>query len=338
MRLARVSWARLLLWLALPVALAVAFRGVRLEEVGRTLSRLGPGPIVVLALVNLGVVAAFAARWWVLLAADGHRISYGLLTMYRLAAFAISYFTPGTQFGGEPLQVYFLQKRHGVPLATATASIVLDRVLELMANFAFLALGMAVVIRLRIYPEGTGLLLIAASVGLLVLPAAYLTAVFLGRRPGGWILGRLPLPSSRAWVDRLRRFVHTAEGEAHRMARQRPIGIVGAVCASALTWGALLAEWWLATTYLGFALDPARLIAVVTATRLAFLVPVPGGLGALEASLILSLTALGYRVEQALGLALLIRVRDVAFGAVGLWLGGALAGGPAGDKRPQLSR
>ena len=315
------------LWLALPVALALALKGVHLADVGSTLGRLGAGPIIVLVIVNLGVVAAFAGRWWALLAADGYRIPYGRLILYRLAAFAISYFSPGTQFGGEPLQAYLLERRHAVPLPTAAASVVLDRVLEMTVNFAFLAVGMVVVLRLGVYPPGTGILLAAAAVVLLVAPVFYFAAVRFGRRPGTWALSHVPsILVRRAWMERLRGFVAKAEDEVHRLARERPLGIMGGLVASVVSWAVLLAEWFLATAYLGFPLGAARLIAVVTATRLAFLVPIPGALGALEASLILALTALGYRAEQALALALVIRVRDVAFGATGLWLGGALAG------------
>ena len=328
----RMSLVRLGLWLALPVALAFALRGVNLAEIGATLSRLGAGQIALLAVVNLGAIATFSGRWWVILAADGYRIPYGMLTLYRLAAFSISYFTPGTQFGGEPLQVHLLGRRHAIPTSTAAASVVLDRALELVVNFGFLALGMGVVLRLGVYPPGASTLLAAAAVALLVVPAGYLVAVAAGRRPGSWLLARIANWVPRApWIDRVSRFSAAAEDDLHRLARRRPKAIVWGLAASGVSWVAILVEWWLATAFLGFPLDPLHLIAVVTASRLAFLVPIPGALGALEASLVLSLTALGYRTEQALGLALFVQVRDVAFVAAGLWLGGALAAPPKGD-------
>ena len=328
----RISLVRIGLWLAIPLALAFALRGVNLAEIGATLSRLGVAQIALLAVVNLGVIATFAGRWWVILAADGHRIPYGALTLYRLAAFSISYFTPGTQFGGEPLQVYLLGRRHAIPASTAAASVVLDRALELVVNFGFLALGMGVVLRLGVYPSGASTLLAGAAVVLLVVPAGYLMAVGAGHRPVSWLLARITTWQRRApWSDRLQRFSVAAEDDLNRIARRRPKAIAWGLAASGASWVAILAEWWLATAFLGFPLDLLRLIAVVTASRLAFLVPIPGALGALEASLVLSLTALGYRTEQALGLALFVRVRDVVFGAAGLWLGGALAARPKED-------
>jgi len=55
---------------------------------------------------------------------------------------------------------------------------------------------------------------------------------------------------------------------------------------------------------------------------LAFLVPLPGGLGALEASQVFALGAFGVSAASALGVTLLIRARDLLIGGLGLLLAG----------------
>jgi hypothetical protein len=320
---------RIALWVAATVLLALALRGLDLPAIGRTLGRLGPLQITILLAVNCGVVAALAGRWWAILAADGFRLPYLAATLYRLVGFGITYFTPGTQFGGEPLQVYLVHRRHAVPQATAVAAIALDRALELIANFGFLALGLSVVIRQGIYPQGTAALLALAAVALAAIPAVYLVGAWTGHSPGSWVLRRISGSEPPVgWRMHLRALVAETESEVSRMARTRPAGLIAGLGFSLLSWALLLAEWWLVLAYLGVPLDPARLLAVVTATRLALFVPIPGALGALEASLVLALSALGFTGEQALGVALVVRVRDLAFAGAGLWLGGALAGRP----------
>ena len=60
----------------------------------------------------------------------------------------------------------------------------------------------------------------------------------------------------------------------------------------------------------------------MTAARIAFLLPAPGGLGVLEASQVLTFSALGLNPAVGLSLTLLIRVRDIALGTGGLlWAG-----------------
>ncbi|MBK8797928.1 MAG: flippase-like domain-containing protein [Anaerolineales bacterium] len=131
-----------LIWIALAVALLwLTLRAVNMGEVWDRLRHLQPSQIGLLLLVNVAVLATFSARWWLLLFAQGYRVPYHHLMAYRLAAFALSYFTPGPHFGGEPLQVYLVTSRHKAPVSVAVAAVVVDKVLEMTANFTFLTLG-----------------------------------------------------------------------------------------------------------------------------------------------------------------------------------------------------
>src|SRR3972149_1917136 len=117
----QLSRLRLLLWIALPLALAWAMRGVTIRQVIDGLRELTAWELVVLGAGNLLVVRAFSGRWWALLRARGQHLPYLAVSGYRLAAFAVSYFTPGTHFGGEPLQIPLLQRRHAGTGSGATA-------------------------------------------------------------------------------------------------------------------------------------------------------------------------------------------------------------------------
>ena len=74
--------------------------------------------------------------------------------------------------------------------------------------------------------------------------------------------------------------------------------------------------------FLGVSLTFDQTIVALTAARLAILFPLPGGLGALEASQVLAMTVLELNPAVGLSLSLLIRVRDVLLGSLGLWWGG----------------
>ena len=332
-----VPWLRYGLWLALPLALAWAMRDVSVEQVLGALGELTLREVVLLAVVNVLVVLAFSGRWWALLRGMGRRLPYLALSGYRVAALAVSYFTPGTHFGGEPLQVHLLHRRHGVAVPVATAAVVLDKAIELIANFAFLAIGLTTVVRLGVEPPGTTLALEIASLSLAIVPTAYVIAARTGRRPGSWIAARLGWGrGGAAWQMRLLRWLKASEREVSEAARQSPASLAGAAAFSVLSWSLLLMEWGLVMRFLDIVLSPAQMIAVVTASRLAQFVPFPGAAGALEASLVLALTTLGVSSAQALGLAVVIRFRDVAFGAIGLWLGGWLTAARPGTDRVEI--
>jgi glycosyltransferase 2 family protein len=71
-------------------------------------------------------------------------------------------------------------------------------------------------------------------------------------------------------------------------------------------------------------LTAGQVISMLTTVRLAYLLPLPAALGALEASQVLAVTALGLPPVAAISLTLFIRARDVTLAAVGLGLGSKL--------------
>ncbi len=66
-----------------------------------------------------------------------------------------------------------------------------------------------------------------------------------------------------------------------------------ATLVSLSVWLGMVFEYWLMTYFLGLRLSLMQAVSALTAARLAFLTPLPGGLGALEASQVLALQTLG---------------------------------------------
>ncbi len=106
--------------------------------------------------------------------------------------------------------------------------------------------------------------------------------------------------------------------------REKPLELIAAMAFSLLTWIMLVLEYWLMLRFLDLKLAFDETIAVLTTARLAFLTPLPGGLGALEAGQGFAFQRLGFSVAEGLSVGLLIRARDVVFGAFGLVLGSML--------------
>jgi uncharacterized protein (TIRG00374 family) len=309
-----------LLWLGALALLAWALKRLSLAEVAAVIGRLMAGQLAALALVNAGILWLFGARWRVILGALGHPIPYRAIFRYRLAAFGVSYFTPGPHFGGEPLQVYYVHKNHGVPLAEATAAIGMDKLFELAVNFTFLLAGVGVVAASGVM-SGTGLARAVPAVTLLLaVPLAYFGALWRGRQPLTRLLAR---PAARR-VGRAAAFVQETEGQMAAFSREQPRAMLAALAISGIVWAALLSEFWLMLTVLGVKVDMVGLVTMMTAARLALLTPFPGALGVLEAGQLLASAALGYSAGTGAAISLLIRGRDVLFGLAGLAWGGLL--------------
>ena len=296
--------AGLLLWLVV--------RAVPLREVGRTLAGLQGWQLAVLVLLNGLVLLALNGRWHLLLRGLGYELPFAALLGHRLAAFGVSYFTPGPHFGGEPVQVLLVERQHGVPRSAAIAAVSLDKTVELLLNFGFLAFGVALVVQ-------TGLLggAVAGQTAvwfllLLLPPTLYLWLIWRGKQPLTRLLHRMK------W-ERWATAVAGSETQMNTLCQQNPGALPGAIAISALSWALMLAEFYLMVSFLGVSLTLGQLIALLTAARVAYLLPLPGGLGTLEASLAWALGLMGFHPAVGLSLSLLIRLRDVSLGLLGLW-------------------
>lgn len=319
---------------------AVAFllwwvaRSVSLAEAWDVLRHMHFRDLLWLALANLAVLWLLTGRWWMLLRGLGVRIPWHRLLGYRLAAFGLSYFTPGPHFGGEPLQVHLPVRHHSAPGDAALAAVTLDKLLELLVNFSFLVAAAIYVFGQGTFTRGSSLSALGYALILLAIPAGLLAAIWAGRHP---LAGGLAL-LGRVWANAtlLRVQAKVAQGEelAASLCRQRPWSVAGALLFALLSWAAMIGEFWLATHVLGLDLSLGQAVTAMLAARMAILLPLPAGLGALEASLVMAMGALGAGPSAGLSLALLIRTRDVILGLTGLAIGGVSLW-PARRKHPQ---
>lgn len=308
-----------LIWLATLALLAWAFRGIEVKDLQATLSRLGAGQAFILILLDFGVFALISARWRLLLGAQGYQVPLQRILIYRLIAHGINYFTPGPQVGGEPAQVYFLHRKHHIPMPQAIASVSLDKILELLANAAFLLVGLYAAVREGLFAKSIPLQVIFPVAAMLSLLVAYSAALWTGRAPLAWLFKRLA-----EWFPNLERIglvAASAEKQISSSCRQQPRIILQASLLSSAAWAVMLLEYWLAARFLGLSLNPGQAIGAITAASVAFMSPVPGALGVLEAGQVFFMQALGVSPALGISISLWIRARDVVLGGSGLLLG-----------------
>jgi hypothetical protein len=312
-----VAWlvALFLLWLVL--------RTVSLTAVLHSLQQLQFWQISVLVWLNALVLVLLTGRWWLILWGLGHKLPFGLTLGHRLAAFGVSYLTPGPQFGGEAVQVLLVEKVHGVARTTAVSSVTLDKTLELLVNFSFLAMGVWVVVQSSFFDGSLGWQTAVFALTLLSFPVLYLVALWRGRQPiAGFMRVTLPVFNGRlAWRRTFETAVHgmaVSEKQAGQFCHQAPAFLWAAFFVSVLGWLVMVVEFGAMLTFLGADVSFGQAIMVLTAVRFAFLLPLPGGLGTVEVAMVLALSQLGFNPAVGLSASLLIRGRDVLLALTGL--------------------
>jgi uncharacterized protein (TIRG00374 family) len=94
------------------------------------------------------------------------------------------------------------------------------------------------------------------------------------------------------------------------IAKQRPaLGLAFGL--SLLGWAGMIGEFWLLLRFVNVPVDLTTFVFLFTVVRLAFLLPLPGGIGSVEAGLFWAFQMLALPVSAAAGLIALMRLRDV---------------------------
>lgn len=317
------KWIKLVLWLLIPLVLWWSLKNISLVDVSNNLRLVGIEAILILIGLNLLIFALFSLRWWLVLRTQGHQLSLISIISYRLAGFGVTYFTPGPQFGGEPLQVYLLKQREQIATSEATASVAVDKLLELLANFSFLLVGMVVLVFGGFLIGKTSVGLIVIPTLLLLVPAAYLIALWNNKHLISILVcmleDRFP---NHSRIKRIRKTLVETENHVSKFFQGNKLGFIAAAALSIGTWIFMVIEFSLMLKFLGVHLTLPQVLIALTAARIAFLLPMPAGLGTLEAGQVMAMGLIGVSPVIGISLTLLIRLRDVIFGGVGLWLGG----------------
>ena len=311
----------IILYAILIALLYFALRNAPFIEIWATVKQLTLSQLGILFLINAGVILSMTARWWVIVRAENPSIPFLPLVKYRLAVFGLSYFTPGPQVGGEPLQVFYLQKNHGITFARATSAVIMDKLLEFLANFILIGVGLTAAVRVgMLSTNGTqalGSLIPMAAI--LVWPIIHLVLLYRGRYPISSLLrAATSLIGTPNWV----RLIIVSERMAASFTRRKLSSLLGALFFSMLAWTGMAAEYFLMAAYLKVDLSFEQILAALTAALFSFLLPLPGGLGALEASQVYAMTSMGYAPAVGIGISLVMRARDILNGGIGLLLAG----------------
>jgi len=321
-----------LLWLIL--------RQVAFVEIWQVFRQLRGIQLVHLGVLNGLVLATMVARWRLLLLAQGHALPYRVLLHYRLAAFGITYFTPGPQFGGEPLQVYLVHKQYGVPLQESVAAVTVDKLLEMLVNFGFLACGVTVLLSQDRLSESWAYGALLVAILLLAMPLCLLLAFRYGYRPLQSLSTYLNRQDERnkltsrwstaSWLQRGLAFGIDSEAQAIDLCQRHPVHLMGALVITLIGWVVMIVEFGYAIHSVGHSSDTIlstiEILGVFIAARVAYLLPMPAGIGTFEGALALAFYWLHSDPATGLALSLLIRGRDTLLGGIGLWLGSIALG------------
>lgn len=298
-----------------------------LTEVANSINELSLPQWTLWLMLNALIILVLGLRWQILTRALDSPVNFWKLLLIRQAGQTISFITPGPQFGGEPLQIYWLF-RHGLPLRKALLSLGLDRFFELWVNFSVLMLAVCLLL-LGVGNNNNAVLNgqnVAIDLQTAVLPLLFFLGLMFAlawiliSQPR-WLTDRLERVAMR-WKDNLRlrnigQHWQSLGSDLRFALRTQKLRFLVAILLSLLGWVGLLAELHLVLQFVGIETDVYDFLIILLAMRMALLLPMPGGVGTLEASVLWSFHTLGLPPSAALGVIALMRARDAIILLIG---------------------
>lgn len=309
-------WFRVALWLGLVMVVVLMVR-----DNARSIAALltGAGWHLLLLVPLHAVPLLLDVMGWRVLIVEPTR----LRSLFLIAAIreAINRLLPVANVGGEIIGIR-LASREGIGFATATSSVIVEMLLNLVAQYLFFELGLALLLRMTGSIHGRAALLIVflgplplfALIFWLLKSGAFFRAL---DKLGAHVLNRdlLQPASSTTLLVPLDHAIRQLASAHRRLAVGTGWQLAGLLAGSS--------ETWLALRWLGHPVGVPAALALESFTLAArsLIFFAPAGLGVQEAGLIGVGHLLGLGSDVAIALSLAKRMREILFGlpALAIW-------------------
>lgn len=291
------------------------------------LARIGWSFVAIVLLWGV-VYAVNTSVWLLLLGAQGGRIPFWRAYAMTVSSFAVNYVTPVVALGGEPLRAAAAAPWVGVE--RAAGSVVAYRVVHTLGQLGFWLLSLPLAYTLLPRTSRDTELLVV--VGVCVAAAAWLLARLLRARALGRLLGALravrPPRSAARLLERHRPALEAVDAQLAALATRHPRRLAAALVVEILARLLSTAEFVLAARSVGvpLGLRSAAFIGGFSQLLMNLLFFVPFSAGTKEGGIYLGARMLGLGSSLGVYAAIVSRLRELAWIAIGLalvWATGA---------------
>lgn len=288
------------------------------DSILATMSQMSWGQFAVFLGITQISFALFTLRWQIILKTQGYQVSYAKLWLYRASGYGVSYITP-TQVGGEPVRIHLLNHNHQISLREGTASVLLDKLLELSTFVIFISGGLLMVSFTDVIPKSSLYPMVALVGGLICFAIYVIKKLFDGS-------GFLTSTFQRMGLNRFKR-LQPFEAKifrteklimdflSHSEHQKTTMPLISVI--SMLAWMATFLEYAYLAFCFGISLSLYETVLVSTLPLTAYLIPVPGGLGMLEGAQAGLFSILGYSSGVALAVVMMVRLKEIVFSCIG---------------------
>ncbi|HDZ35845.1 MAG TPA: flippase-like domain-containing protein [Thermococcus sp.] len=286
-----------------------------LEDVIRVLKSARPDYFMLAVLAYIGGVVMWALRWRVLLKSLGINVPFRNIVAGLFIGSFVNNITPGARGGGEPVRMYYISKKTGEPYGHVFATVMMDRIMDVIPVVVMLLLA-------TVYVHGLGSFSLTLTLLLLDVFFAIITLTTVGvllserktKRILYWFYGQFNRIMPKKASKYEEKFVHAVEvsvpqfQENFKLLIRHKKAFVLSLFWSFMTWMFIL----LRSYFIFISINsPITLLDVMVvqmiATVIGMLSVVPGGAGLTEAVNSAAYVLLGINKEVAVTATILER-------------------------------
>ena len=294
------------------------------KEVFSTFSNITPLLVFIYICVSFSIMLLFAIRWRFVLKTFGHNLSFSEAFSFRVIEYGISYLTPSGKAGGEPVRAALLTRK-GIKFKEGLAAVVADKSIEMSVSVLFFIFGLLTLAIDYALPRGLNIVLIALSLFLLYVLWKFYSRILQGK-PVFTALYRFLRLHKVKFLLKYQQVIADFEKPIIKFYNHEKKAFFVALTISVLSLCLSIVEYKLLLLMLGIHASLSIVFIVFSVVGIAFLVPVPMGLGSLEALQASLFSVLGLGSAAGVGLAMITRARDLLWVLVGvilsLYIGG----------------
>jgi uncharacterized protein (TIRG00374 family) len=252
-------------------------------------------------------------RWKVITKCHNVKISIWRLLIYKVAGYSVSYITPSANLGGEALRG-MLMKQDKVKLHVGLSTVIIDKYIEFTANLIVGIIGFFLFLLDVTLTRNT----IIVSVLALGASAVALYLLYLRISRGQPAISLLFRPFKSKSMKAGRKHLEKSEKLMAKFFENNTKSMLYAFGLSFICYFVMFLEYYFMLLAFGLSGSYVQIFAVFSVIAISYLMPVPAGLGFLEAGQFGVFTFMALNPLIGIGISLIIRIRELVVVAVGL--------------------
>lgn len=271
--------------------------------------------LYVLSVILIQLILTY--RWQIVLDSQGIKAKFWKLNNIRLAGFSVAFLTPSASLGGEPIKALLLSKDQNINFEKSLSSVVIDKTIELSSSAIFFFIGTIILLLSFVITPQIEIALMLISAIFLFLVISFNIRMFQGKKifhPLIKKVGLFKFKKIKALEDKIKDF----EKLVLKFFRKDKKHFVYVVLLSFLSWMVMIVEYMLIARIVGQNLDLIQTFLVFSFVGGAYMIPIPMGLGILEAGQVSLFTAIQVSAAAGLALAIIVRLKDTIISIIGI--------------------